>query len=195
MTDPTVAPPRPRTARAGAAPHDLRRARVAVATLFFTNGAIFANLFPEYPAIKAELGLSNAQYGLAIAAFPTGALVAGLAAGGLIRRLRSSRVAVAGTVLTGTGVLAAGLSSTWTLLAVGLLLAGAMDAITDVAQNAHGLRVQRRYGRSILNSFHAVWSIGAVTGGLMGAGAVAIGMSRGLHLGLSALVFAIVALS
>jgi MFS family permease len=195
MTDPTVAPPRPRTARAGAAPRDLRRARVAVATLFFTNGAIFANLFPEYPAIKAELGLSNAQYGLAIAAFPTGALVAGLAAGVLIRRLRSSRVAVAGTVLTGTGVLAAGLSSTWTMLAVGLLLAGAMDAITDVAQNAHGLRVQRRYGRSILNSFHAVWSIGAVTGGLMGAGAVAIGMSRGLHLGLSALVFAIVALS
>ena len=70
-----------------------------------------------------------------------------------------------------------------------------MDAITDVAQNAHGLRVQRRYGRSILNSFHAVWSIGAVTGGLMGAAAVAIGMARWLHLGLSAVLFAGVALS
>ena len=195
MTDTTVARPRPRPARGAAHAGRLRRARVAVAALFFTNGAIFANLFPEYPAIKAELGLSNAQYGLAIAAFPTGALVAGLAAGVLIRRLRSSRVAVVGTILTGLGVLAAGSSSTWTMLAVGLLLAGAMDAITDVAQNAHGLRVQRRYGRSILNSFHAVWSIGAVTGGLMGAGAVAIGMSRGLHLGLSALVFAAVALS
>ncbi|RZI94415.1 MAG: phenylalanine--tRNA ligase subunit beta, partial [Microbacterium sp.] len=31
--------------------------------------------------------------------------------------------------------------------------------ITDVAQNSHGLRVQRRYGRSIINSFHAIWSI------------------------------------
>ncbi|WP_318244689.1 hypothetical protein [Oerskovia merdavium] len=56
MTDPTVAPPRPRTARAGAAPRDLRRARVAVATLFFTNGAIFANLFPEYPRSRPSSG-------------------------------------------------------------------------------------------------------------------------------------------
>ncbi len=170
------------------------RARVAVAALFFTNGAIFANLFPEYPTIKADLGLSNAQYGLAIAAFPVGALAAGLAAGVLIRRFRSSRVAVAGTILTALGVLAAGVSSTWLLLALGLFAAGSMDAITDVAQNAHGLRVQRRYGRSILNSFHAVWSIGAVTGGLMGAAAVAVGMSRGLHLGISAALFSVVVL-
>lgn len=173
----------------------LKNARVAVAVLFFTNGAVFANLFPEYPAIKEDLGLSNAQYGLAIAAFPVGALLAGLAAGVLIRRFRSSRVAVVGTVLTAFGVLLAGVSGTWALLALGLLLAGSMDAITDVAQNAHGLRVQRRYGRSILNSFHAVWSIGAVTGGLMGAAAVATGMARGLHLGISAVVFAVVALS
>ncbi|NEE27302.1 MFS transporter, partial [Streptomyces sp. SID7982] len=29
-----------------------RRARVAVAVLFFTNGALFANLLPRYPQIK-----------------------------------------------------------------------------------------------------------------------------------------------
>ena len=167
----------------------LRRARVAVAVLFFTNGAIFANLLPEYPAIKSALGLTNAQFGTAVAAFPAGALLAGLAAGILIRRFRSSRVAVAGTLLTGIGVLVAGGASSWLVLAGGLLVAGAMDAITDVAQNAHGLRVQRRYGRSILNSFHAVWSVGAVTGGLMGAGAVAVGMPVRWHLGLSALLF------
>ncbi|MDM7830068.1 MFS transporter [Cellulomonas edaphi] len=172
----------------------LRRARVAVAGLFFTNGAIFANLFPEYPAIKAELGLSNAQYGAAIAAFPVGALLAGLAAGVLVRRFRSSRVAVAGTIVTGAGILLAGVSTTWAMLATGLLVAGAMDAITDVAQNAHGLRVQRRYGRSILNSFHAVWSIGAVSGGLMGALAVSLGMSRAAHLAVSGLLFSLMAL-
>ena len=51
-----------------------------------------------------------------------------------------------------------------------LLLAGALDAVVDVAQNAHGLRVQRAYGRSILNAFHGLWSVGAVTGGLPGSG-------------------------
>ena len=170
------------------------RARVAVALLFLTNGAIFANLLPRYPAIKEALGLSNAEFGIAVASFPLGALVAGLAAGALIRRFRSSRVAVAGTILTALGVLAAGLSPQWALLAAGLFLAGAMDAITDVAQNSHGLRVQKLYRRSILNSFHAVWSIGAVLGGLMGAAAAGLGVPIGVHLGASAALFVVVSL-
>lgn len=172
-----------------------RRARVAVSILFLTNGAIFANLLPRYPEIKAELGLSKADLGLAVAAFPFGALVAGLAAGLLIRRFRSSRTAVAGTILTSLGVLLAALSPSWATLAIALFCAGAMDSVTDVAQNAHGLRVQRRYGRSILNSFHAIWSIGAVLGGLMGAAAISLGMSRTLHLGISAIIFSAAALT
>ncbi|MGH1561641.1 MFS transporter [Mumia sp. DW29H23] len=173
----------------------LRRARVAVAALFLTNGAIFANVLPRYPGIKAELDLTNASYGLAIAALPVGALVAGLAAGVLIRRFRSSRVAVVGTIFTGVGAFAVGLSPSLAAFAGALFLLGAMDAITDVAQNAHGLRVQRRYGRSILNAFHAIWSAGAVLGGLMGAGAVALGLSPAVHLGLSSALFAAVAVA
>jgi MFS family permease len=166
-----------------------RRARIGVALLFLTNGALFANLLPRYPAVKAELGLTNTEFGLAVACFPLGALIAGLAAGVLIRRFRSSRVAVAGTILTSAGVLSAGLAPTWVLLAGALFLAGASDAMTDVAQNSHGLRVQRLYRRSIINSFHAIWSIGAVAGGLMGAAAAGFGLPLGVHLGVSAALF------
>jgi MFS family permease len=171
-----------------------RRARIAVAALFFTNGALFANLIPRYPQIKADLGLSNAAYGLSIAAFPAGAIVAGMAAGILVRRFGSAGVAVAGTLLTGAGVLAAGLAPAVAVFAGALFLAGAMDAITDVAQNAHGLRVQRRYGRSIINSFHAIWSVGAVTGGAMAAAAIALDLPLGVHLSISGILFAAVAL-
>jgi MFS family permease len=170
----------------------LRRARLAVALLFFTNGAVFANLLPRYPQIKDALDLSNAQFGVAVAAFPLGALVAGLAAAGLIRRLRSSRVAVIGMVLLSGGVLLAGLAPSWILLIVVMFGSGAMDAVTDVAQNSHGLRVQRAYGRSILNSFHAVWSMGAVAGGLMGGAAAGLGVAPGLHLAVSGLLFSVV---
>ncbi|MET0401442.1 MAG: MFS transporter [Cystobacter sp.] len=176
-------------------PREYRAARIAVAALFLTNGAIFANLLPRYPQLKADLGLSNAEYGLAVASFPCGALMAGLAAGALIRRFRSSRIAVAGTLLTSVGVLFAGLAPVWGALAGALFLAGCMDAITDVAQNSHGLRVQRLYGRSILNSFHAIWSVGAVLGGLMGGLAASLHVPRGVHLGMSALLFAAVALT
>ncbi|BBY42555.1 fucose permease [Mycolicibacterium celeriflavum] len=159
-----------------------RRARIAVAALFLSNGAIFANLLPRYPEIKTDLQLSNAVYGAAIAAFSAGALVAGLTAAALIRRYRSARVAVVGTVGIAVFVVAAGLASSPLMLAAALFVAGASDAITDVAQNAHGLRLQRNYGRSIINSFHAVWSAGAIVGGLMGAGAIALGISRTAHL-------------
>ena len=167
----------------------LRRARIAVAALFLSNGALFANLLPRYPEIKADLQLSNAVYGAAIAAFSAGALVAGLTAAALIRRYRSSRVAVAGTAGIAAFVVLAGLAGSPLLLAAALFVAGACDAVTDVAQNAHGLRVQRGYGRSIINSFHAVWSAGAIVGGLMGAAAIALDISRAVHLTVAAVLF------
>ncbi|MET3976529.1 MFS transporter [Cellulosimicrobium sp. 4261] len=184
MPSPTLARPAP----------DVRRARVAVAALFLTNGALFANLVPRYPEIKAGLDLGNATYGLAVAAFPAGAITAGLAAAALVRRFGSARVAVAGTVLTAAGLLLAGLAPALPLLVVALFAAGAMDAFTDVAQNAHGLRVQRRYGRSIINGFHALWSVGAVVGGGMAAAAIALGLPLGVHLAITGALFAVVAL-
>jgi len=171
-----------------------RRARIAVSALFLTNGALFANILPRYPEIKSALGLDNVGYGLAIAAFPAGAIAAGLLAAVLIRRFGSGRMAVFGTVFTALGLLAAALAPSGLLFAVALLIGGASDAITDVAQNAHGLRVQRRYGRSIINGFHAIWSIGAVLGGGMAAAAIALQLPLGVHLGISTVVFAIVAL-
>ena len=171
-----------------------QHARAAVAALFLTNGALIANLLPRYPEIKSALALGNTTYGLTIAALPTGAIVAGLFAAASIRRFGSAPVAVIGTVGTSIAILLAGISPSAGLFAVGLFLAGALDAITDVAQNAHALRVQREYRRSILNSFHAVWSIGAVLGGSMAAAAIALNVPLGWHLGVSALVFAIVAL-
>lgn len=175
-------------------PTAVRRARGAVALLFLTNGALFANIIPRYPGIKADLALDNAAYGLAIAAFPAGAIVAGLAAGPVIRRFGSARAAVAGTILTALGTLLIGFAPSLPLFVGALLFSGGMDAITDVAQNTHGLRVQRRFGRSIINSFHAVWSIGAVLGGGMAAAAIALGIPRSVHLSISAGIFSIIAI-
>ena len=172
----------------------VRLARTAVAALFLTNGALFANVVPRYPQLKDELEVSNAVLGTALAAFPLGALLAGLFAAAAISRFRSSRVAALGIVLlAGATVLVAAVPS-WYALAAVLFLAGALDAVVDVAQNAHGLRVQRLYGRSIVNSFHGVWSIGAVVGGLMGSAAAGLRMPLAVHLGISAAVFSIVAL-
>ncbi len=172
-----------------------RRARVGVALVFATNGLVFANLIPRYPQIKDSLGLSNTAMGVAVAAFPFGALLAGLAAGVLVQRFRSSRVSTFGMAGIAVGVVLVAVSPTWALLTAAMFVAGAADAIVDVAQNAHGLRVQRRYGRSILNSFHALWSVGAVLGGLMGSAAAGLAVPLPLHLGVSSAISVVVALA
>ncbi|GIF63832.1 MFS transporter [Asanoa ishikariensis] len=178
----------------GAPTRQDRHARAAVAALFLTNGAVFFNVVPRYPELKADLGLSNTVLGTALAAYPIGALLAGLLAGAAIRRFRSSRVAAYGIVITTIVTLAVAVAPNWLTLAAVLFVVGALDAIVDVAQNAHGLRVQRRYKRSIVNSLHGLWSIGAVLGGLMGAAAAGLHLPLAAHLSISAALFSAVAL-
>ncbi|WP_054953241.1 MFS transporter [Flaviflexus massiliensis] len=173
-------------------PARARNARLAVAATFFTNGALFANILPRYPEIKDIFDLSNAAYGILITLFPIGAIVAALAAATLIRRFGSAHVATVTMTITAVTFLLAGSAPNPVLFGVFLFIAGGTDAISDVGQNAHAMLVQKVYGRSIINSFHAIWSIGAVTGGLMSAGAIALDLSMTAHLGLVAAVFSIV---
>lgn len=172
-----------------------RRARTGVGLVFLTNGLVYANILPRFPQIKDELGLSNTELGVAVAAMPAGALLAGLAAGPLIARFSSARVASFGMAAIALGVVLVGLAPGWGLFAGAMFLVGTADAIVDVAQNAHGLRVQRRYGRSILNSFHALWSVGAVAGGLMGSAAAGAAVPIAVHLGLSSVLSVLIAVA
>lgn len=177
------------TARAAADPI-ATRARVAVAVLFVVNGLTIANVVPWLPSIKDELSLSNTALGLAWAAGPLGGLAVGAAAGPLVARFGSGRTATRSALLGILVLPAVAFAPTWPMFAASLLLLGAADAVTDAAMNAHGLRVQRRYRRSIINSFHASWSMGAVAGGLVGAGLVALGVPRATHLTVTAALLA-----
>jgi MFS family permease len=167
----------------------VRRARAAVGALFFANGAVFANAVPRYPDLKVELALSNTALGSAVAAFALGALLVAPLAGALVSRFGSARVAWVSAVGLAANVVLLGLAPSWWGLAAVLFVAGALDTSADLAGNAHGLRVERHYGRSILNSFHAVWSIGAVLGGVMGAAASGLQVPLVWHLAVVTVVF------
>ena len=167
---------------------ELIRARAGVSLVFLANGLGFANLVPRFPEIVEGLGLSRSAFGQAVAAASVGALVAGLAASWLISRLTSAKVASLGMLVVALSLLGAGLARSWLVLAICLLVMGGTDSIVDVAQNAHGLRVQRRWGASIVTSFHASWSLGAVLGAAMGQALAGAGVGVGTHMVLTAVV-------
>lgn len=171
----------------------LRRARFAVATLFLVNGALFANVVPRLPDIKADLSLSNGALGLSVAAYPAGALIVGLLGGVLVGRYTSRRIAPLSAVAVAANLVVIGLAPNWATFSAAMFVAGSLDATADVANNAHGLRVEHGYRRSILNSLHALWSVGAVAGGVMGGVASGLGLPVDAHLAIAAALLCVVA--
>ena len=164
----------------------LRRARVAVAAAFFVNGAAFAGWVPRIPDAAATLGLDPPALGLALAGTGVGALLGSVLAAPLIASRGSRLVTVgAGTALCAAVVLPA-LAGSWLALTGALLLVGVADAVMDVAMNANAVAVERRSKRTVLNSMHAVWSVGALTGALTGSAAVGLDIGPGAHLATAA---------
>ena len=174
---------------------DARRARIAVSALFLVNGALIANVLPRLPAIKAQLDLTNAALGTAVAAMPVGGLLAGSVTGLLIVRYSSRRVTVGTGVAFGLLLGLIGLAPGWVALAASFFVLGMLDAVMDAAMNAHGMVVQRGYGRSILHGFHGWWSLGTLMGAGMGAVAAAFGVPVFIHLEVVGIILAAVSLA
>src|SRR6266850_1016514 len=70
----------------------LRIARLAVAMLFFLNGALFASWVSRIPAVQSARGLGNGNLGLALLAVALGAVVAMPLGGMLTARFGSDRI-------------------------------------------------------------------------------------------------------
>jgi MFS family permease len=153
-----------------------------VGVLFLANGAFIAKVLPRLPAIRDQLDLSNAALGAAVGAGPLGGLVAGLLAGALVGRIGAARLALITAGIYGALLGLIGLAPGWLVLAGTMFAIGATDAVMDVAQNAVGIDVQRRYGRSIMQGLHGMWSAGTLLGGAVGAVAGLLGIPVVLHL-------------
>lgn len=169
----------------------LRRSRWAAMAAFATNGALPASLLARYAEVKESLGLSPALFGVLVVGLGLGGALVVHLPGVVSRRLGVARSAGLGTAWIGACLVlaAAGVTfgSPWVVL-LGLILAGAGDAVVDVAQNSQGIRVQEHYGRSLLNSMHAGWSIGAAVGGAVGTGAALLGVPLLTHMAAWAIV-------
>ncbi|MFF2198865.1 MFS transporter [Streptomyces sp. NPDC058145] len=142
----------------------LRRGRASLAFSFFAQGAAFALLVTRIPAIQDRYGVSDALLPVFLAAVPILAGAGSVTTEHLVKRIRPSRllrwsqpVVLLALVGVGAGDRLAGLG---VALAVFGLAVGALDA----SMNMLGVSLQRTYGRSIMLSFHAVYSLGGIVG-------------------------------
>ncbi|MER6961828.1 MULTISPECIES: MFS transporter [unclassified Streptomyces] len=142
----------------------LRRGRASLAFSFFAQGVAFALLVTRIPAIQNRYGVSDALLPVFLAAVPILAGVGSVTTEQLVKRIPPSRVLrwaqpVVLLALLGVGA-GRGLAELGIALAVFGLAVGALDA----SMNMLGVSLQRAYGRSIMLSFHAVFSLGGIVG-------------------------------
>lgn len=153
-----------------------RRARWSVATVFATNGFLVGSWAPNVPLIRDRLALSDGALSLALLALAAGAVISMPVAGYLISRFGSAGpTRIAALLMTACLPLTA-LAPDLALLSAATFLFGAANGICDVAMNAHAVEVERQYGRPIMSSLHATWSVG----GFLASSAAAILL---LHMG------------
>jgi MFS family permease len=149
--------------RTGIAPRT-RRARFGASAAFAVQGLCFAAVIARVPALQTRFGLSDGQLTLILGSVPIVAGLGSVLAGFLAPRLGG------GTVLriAGLGVAAStaadGLVDRLPVLYAAVAFLGLFLGAVDATMNMQGVAVQRRYGRSILASCHAWWSIAAIVG-------------------------------
>lgn len=167
---------------------------MAVSVLFAINGLLPAVWIARLVDIQADAGLDAATLGIVLSMGAVGGLSLGLLAGPLAARWGSGRVAVIAFLLMAPVTTLIAFESTAVALGVTLFWVFGVDAVMDAAMNAHGVRVEKAYGRSILNSFHGWWSLGTVAGSSVAALLTAVGLALGSYLAVLAAVLMVAAL-
>jgi MFS family permease len=171
------------------------RAQLAVAAIFFVNGAMFANWVARVPAVKDHVGAGPGALGLALLGLAGGSLVTMPLAGRLCERIGSDTAVLASGLAASLALSGPALAPNARTLGVALAVYGGAFGLLDVAMNVQAVAVVRRVGRPIMPWFHAAFSLGGLAGAATGALAAGIGLSLLAHFLLASAASAAVVLS
>lgn len=169
-------------------------ARKAVTVTFLLNGVLMGSFAVRIPAIRERLELTDGSQGFALLFIALGSVIAMPLAGAMAARYGSRVATTVAVVLasTGTGIVA--LAPSLPALCLLLFFMGSAHGSLDVSMNAHGVAVERRYGRPILSGFHAAFSVGGLIGAALGGLAAAAGIEARVHLGVVGATSVLIAL-
>lgn len=150
------------------------RARWALLGLFALLGILMSSWLSRLPSIRDALGLNEAEIGFVLLVGAVGSLLTVAAAGPLVTKfggLLMMHLATGGFTAALTLLsLGVGLQSV-PLLSIGIFINGISFALNNVPLNVEAAAVERHMGRTVIPEFHASFSIGALAGTLIGAGA------------------------
>ena len=148
-----------------------RQIRIANAVFFFVSGFGYTTWASRIPSIQQSLHLNEAQLGAALFAMPIGLMATMPFTSRLLSNFSSSHIMMVGAIAFNLMLGLLGFTSMyWQFIAI-LLLFGSSRNVLNLSINTQSVGVQKLYQKSIITTFHGIWSsagfAGAATGYLM----------------------------
>ena len=145
------------------------RARIAITTAFIINGSMAGTFYSRIADIKEEYRISNSALGFALLVVSIGVLVGLGFSGKQSAKRGSAPVTFYATYALGASLLLVGAANNYLTLCLTFLVLGACLATQDVAMNSHAIVLEHEADKRYMSTFHAMFSLGALGGGLVGA--------------------------
>ena len=122
------------------------------------------------PAAKTQAHLSDGTLGIALFAVPVGLVLGAALAERLVDQAGSALLVRITGLASCVATTLPGFAHELPVLMASLFVIGTVSGTLDVSQNAQGVRVEAAYGRPVMTSMHAFYSLGAILGSLAGGG-------------------------
>ncbi|WP_140938011.1 MFS transporter [Sphingobacterium lumbrici] len=157
------------------------RIRIAVSLFYFCQGIAFASWASRIPIIKSNLQLSEGELGTILLMLPIGQLVTMPLSGKLVSKYGSHHLLPITAIIYSCILCLIGLATNaWQLGGI-LFLFGVFGNMCNISVNTQGVLAEDIFKKTIMASFHGVWSIAGFTGALVGLLTLNLGLSTLQH--------------
>ncbi len=160
---------------------EYRKARLATLIAFLINGFSVGNFVSRIPDFKSELGISNGVLGAALLCGSIGVLSALRPASRGAARYGSGPLTKYSAFTLAFAVPLVGLLFNLPWFLFSLFIYGVLSSIHDLSMNAHAAALENKAGKRVMSTFHAMWSIGGLTGGAIGGFIASTDISLRVH--------------
>lgn len=176
--------------------YNLKRSRIAIKAIFFLNGFVHANYFSRLPRVQDSFHIDNGTTGLVLLTLSLGAFLAMPFTGWLIIRNGSRIITLVALYVYCLLVpLIPVVAPDFNLLLLIFFMLGVASGTLDVAMNAQAVIIEQRWGKPIMTSFHAFFSIGMMFGALAGSLFTKLELGLLMHFGTIAIFCVCIILS
>jgi MFS family permease len=142
--------------------------RIAVSCFFFLAGLCFSSWASRIPDIRLKLHLDNAALGAVLLGLPAGLLTSLPLAGWLVARFGSRPIALFAALLYAITLPSLGLADAPWQLVTCLFVFGMGGNLLNISMNTQAIGTEALYGRTIMASYHGIWSVAGFSGAAIG---------------------------